>query len=391
MSAARRWQVLAVTAVALLATGCSLGPGSRTTTPPHPGELLTAQPVTSAAALPSASSTRLITYVSEDPHRRPTVVSGTLAVPKSPPPTNGWPVISWAHGTTGYAGICAPSADFDDGPAHDYLGLVDQTLDTWVARGYAVVQTDYQGLGTPGGAPYSNGASAAHNVTDMVRAARELDSSIGTTWVAIGHSQGGQAALFAAADAQRGAPEIELAGAVAIAAGSGFAQSVEFATSDSPGAEAAQPFLPLLVLGAAVADPGIDPAEIFTPQFQPFVTAARTGCLGQLRGLAPIPPSQVFAPDADLTALTDYLARQEPGTRTPQVPVLIAQGLADTTVQPALADALATTYCDQHLEVSYRTYPGVDHRGAVAASLSDAQQFVSAVLSGQPTPDTCNR
>ena len=81
-------------------------------------------------------------------------------------------------------------------------------LDSWVARGYAVVQTDYQGLGTPGGHPYVDGVSEANTVTDIVRAARDLDPSIGAEWVAIGHSQGGQAVLFTAQDAEGRDPDL---------------------------------------------------------------------------------------------------------------------------------------------------------------------------------------
>lgn len=375
-------------ATVLLATGCSPGPDSRSG-PPAPGALLTVAPLSSAAALPSAADNRLITYVSEDPHGQPVVVSGTLALPKTPPPQGGWPVISWGHGTTGYATICAPSLDFADGPAHGYLSVVDPTLDKWVDSGYVVAQTDYQGLGAPGAAPYINGASEAHNMADIVRAARGVDPGIGSDWVAMGHSQGGQAALFSAAQDDRRAPEINLKAAVAIAPGSGLGQAVEFVKSDRPEAETAEPFLALLVLGAAAAEPHIDPATIFTPQFAPFTTAARTQCLDQLRELTPIPGANVLAPGQDLTAFTDYLARQEPGDLTPRVPVMIAQGLADTTVSPELTDAVATAYCDKRLSVAYRTYPGADHRGSVVSSLTDAREFVGDVFTGQQPPDTC--
>ena len=38
-------------------------------------------------------------------------MSGTLTVPKGKAPKGGWPVISWAHGTTGIADQCAPSRE----------------------------------------------------------------------------------------------------------------------------------------------------------------------------------------------------------------------------------------------------------------------------------------
>ena len=42
-------------------------------------------------------------------------VSGSLALPKGKPPKGGWPLITYAHGTTGAADACAPSRGYDAG------------------------------------------------------------------------------------------------------------------------------------------------------------------------------------------------------------------------------------------------------------------------------------
>lgn len=384
--AGRISRLLVSLAVAALVAGCS----AATEPALHAGQLLTARPLATTASVPGAE-TRLITYVSDDSHGDPIVVSGTVAVPKSPPPDGGWPVISWAHGTTGYADTCAPSVDTADGLAHDYLGPVTSMLGTWVARGYAVVQTDYQGLGTPGGHPYVDGTSEANTVTDIVRAARELDPGIGTKWVVIGHSQGGQAALFTAQDAPQRAPELDLLGAVAIAPGGvGMTQVVDLVRTGGPEVDAAQAFLPLLVLGAAVVDPSVDPDEVFTPQAHPLLATARTACIAQIRQIPPLGPGRMFTPKANLAALRDYLGRQDPIALTPRVPVMIAQGSADTAVTQRGVDALAKSLCGKGIAVDYRVYAGQDHRGAITASLPDVQAFVHTVTAGK-AGDTCPR
>ncbi len=390
MTGRLRRGLVGVAVVAVL-TGCTAATNPDATEPElRAGQLLTARPLATAAALPSAD-TRLITYVSDDSQGEPIVVSGTVAVPKSTPPEGGWPVISWAHGTTGYADTCAPSADTADGLVHDYVGLVNSMLDSWVARGYAVVQTDYQGLGTPGGHPYVDGVSEANTVTDIVRAARRLDSNIGTEWVAIGHSQGGQAVLFTAQDAQGRDPELNLLGVVSIAPGGvGMNQAVDLIRAGSPEVEAAQRFLPLLVLGAAVVDPSIKPDQIFTSQARPLLTTARTECVAQINALPPVPSAQVFTPDADLVGLSAYLDLQDPIRLTPQVPVMLVQGTADAAVSPAGVDELAKAMCGKDIALDYRVYPGQDHRGVIAASLGDMQNFVDTVTAGEPI-DTCPR
>ncbi len=354
------------------------------------GKLLTVRPLTGAAALPSAGRNWLVTYVSEDATGKPIAVSGTVSLPKTAPPAGGWPVISWAHGTTGTADVCAPSADTPTGPVHDYLSLMDRTRDAWVARGFAVVQTDYEGLGTPGEHPYMNGRSGANTVLDMVRAARNVDHRVGRGWFAIGHSQGGHAALFAAA-AQDTRRDVKLLGAVAIAPGGmGLSQTAPYIQAGGPGAQAALAFLPTLLIGASAAEPAVVPDALLTAEAKPLLTAARQGCLAQIREVAAtIPVNTVFAPGADLGPLTRYLRTQEPTGIAVRVPTLVAQGTDDTLVTKQSTDYLVGTMCAKAKKVSYRVYPGADHRAAVAASFDDALTFVNTLRSGGTPTGTC--
>ncbi|WP_051164335.1 MFS transporter [Nocardia testacea] len=246
------------------------------------------------------------------------------------------------------------------------------------------------GLGTPGGHPYINGLGEANTVTDIVQAARSLNDSIGTDWVAAGHSQGGQAALFTAQHAATRQPALSLKGAVAIAPGGiGLSRMVEFVDSGGPGAEAAAAFLPLIVLGAHVVQPAIDPGKLFTPAARPMLQAAHTGCVAQIREVPPIPPTEIFEHDADFGALTRYLEEQDPSVTAPAVPVMIAQGSADTLVTRPSTDALVDTLCGKGATFDYRIYENQDHRATVPGSLADAQRFVAAALSGEHPTDTC--
>jgi hypothetical protein len=95
----------------------SLGP------PAARGALVWAKPLNTAAALPSAAQNYLVLYHSRSPDDSDVVVSGTVAIPASNPPTGGWPMITWTHGTTGLAPRCAPSNDTVDGPEHRYLSI----------------------------------------------------------------------------------------------------------------------------------------------------------------------------------------------------------------------------------------------------------------------------
>ncbi|MDI9973320.1 lipase family protein [Rhodococcus sp. IEGM 1307] len=380
-----RARIGAVAALVLLGgTACSTATSETATDPAalRPGQLLSSRAVADGPALPSAGRNEVITYASQDGNGDPVVVSGAVSIPRTPAPEGGYPVISWAHGTTGVADACAPSADFAGGPAHGYLSGVNASLDDWVAKGYAVVSTDYQGLGTPGIHPYVNGDTETNAVVDIVRAARAMDPAVGSTWFVIGHSQGGQAALFTAAQGGERAPELHLGGAVAIAPGNGLDQTPQYFRSGVPGIEAAEAFLPLILLGAQAADPAIVPSALLTERAQPLLTVARTGCIDDIRKVPPVPAGQVFRPDADLGPLTEYLARQEPSRVHVLVPTLVAQSSGDLVVSKPSTDLMVKTLQDNGNELTYRTYEGADHRGTIGASQKDAQEFVAGILAG---------
>ena len=60
--------------------------------------------------------------------------SGVVLVPPGEPPAEGWPVIAWAHGTSGVNRRCAPSLMTD--VFSDY-----RVINIYLETGYAVVAT----------------------------------------------------------------------------------------------------------------------------------------------------------------------------------------------------------------------------------------------------------
>lgn len=160
---------------------------------------------------PFASRAWRIMYRTTDVHGQPVVATGVLVVPLTPAPAAGRTVVSWGHPTTGAARECAPSYGFDP-----FLGI--EGLRFLLDRGYAVVATDYVGMGTDGPDSYLVGVTGGNAVLDAARAARAVPESRASERVVLwGHSQGGQAVLFAAERAATYAPELDIR-AVAAAA-----------------------------------------------------------------------------------------------------------------------------------------------------------------------------
>ncbi|RDI60410.1 alpha/beta hydrolase family protein [Nocardia pseudobrasiliensis] len=353
------------------------------------GSVIWSRPLSGDPGVAGARN-RLVLYRSVDVQGRPVAVSGTVAVPEGPAPEGGWPLISWSHGTTGVADVCAPSRDTGpDYPAHDYTAQVRATQARWVAAGYAVAQSDYQGLGTGGTHGYLIGEAEQRAVADMALAAREVEPGIGDRWLAMGHSQGGQAAIFADARAQDWAPRLRLLGAVALAPAShiGLGVRASAVATQTGSAQAlgsiggaVASFLPLLIRGAqTVTD--IDPARMLTPEAVALLPQADDRCIGQLRehdSWGGLPAGRVFRADADISALTRVLDDNDPSPLPFTSPLLVAQGGADATVTPPATDAMVAQQLLSGRPVRYRGYPGVDHRSVLEASYSDVLAWVNA-------------
>ncbi len=150
------------------------------------------------------ATVKRILYKSTNGKNRPVEVSGLLMVPEGPAPEGGWPLITWAHGTTGLADECAPSRDTADELGGGYIAYANATINNWLEDGYAVVATDYQGLGTPGLHEYLIGNPQGKSVLDAVLAARQINPAIGTRYAITGHSQGAFASLWATRLARAG-------------------------------------------------------------------------------------------------------------------------------------------------------------------------------------------
>lgn len=133
--------------------------------PAAPGMMLRSEPLPMAENLGNAATNIRFLYTSTDGLERTkqVVVSAALFIPEGSPPVGGWPLMAWAHGTVGSADICAPS--FAGRSPRD-----TRYLNQWLAQGYAVVATDYQGLGTPGPHPYGLTRPLAFDILDSIRA-----------------------------------------------------------------------------------------------------------------------------------------------------------------------------------------------------------------------------
>src|ERR1700744_2769967 len=172
-----------------------------------PGTLIRSEPMGFA---PAGAQAYRVLYRSIGLHGEPIAVSGTIIVPLGPAPAGGRPIVAWAHPTSGIAPQCGPS--LATVRVEQIMGLRDM-----VRRGYIVTATDYPGLGAGGPHPYLVGVSEGRAVLDSVRAAQNLTHERGVDVAFWGHSQGGQAVLYAGLLAGSYAPDLHVVGVAAAA------------------------------------------------------------------------------------------------------------------------------------------------------------------------------
>jgi pimeloyl-ACP methyl ester carboxylesterase len=338
------------------------------------GALIWYRPLTGPKVLSGGANTLLL-YTQEGINGNQVATSGFMVVPDGDAPEGGWPVITWAHGTTGIADQCAPSRDTDPSDG-------DSTLfETWISKGYAIVLTDYEGLGTPGIHPYLIGNSEGRAVLDIIRAARTYEPKLSNHVVIAGHSQGGQAALFAASLAPSYTPEVELAGTIAFAPVSNLETQIPVLkglTIDSLSGTVA-----LILRGLTVANSSIDPATLLTPAAEALFPQTLTVCENALdanNSFGGLAGDQLLQPNADISGIILGLKDNDASFLKIQKPILVLQGEADLTVFPFTTAALVKSLQGNGADVTENTYPNTTHTGVIAAGASDATKFLVQML-----------
>lgn len=362
--------------------------------PAKPGVLLRTETLPTAMSLPDAGMAVRILYSSTGwPKAEPITVSGALFVPKGKPPKGGWPLIAWSHGTTGYADVCAPSAM----PRSD---RDSKYLNAWLKDGYAIVATDYQGLGTPGPHPYLQYKSEGMSVLDSIRAVQTKYPELSRDVLTMGQSQGSGAALGAALIAPDYAPELKIKGTVAtgiVAATTAIGKAPQVKDPEiyaAPKAYGNSAFEVLFFLGTVRStDPAkIRPDDYVSQKGWPLLEKAQHSCFRDLVKDAEdmkISMATFYKrPIDDLEAIADKTGNF-PSVHI-KTPVFIGTGLADVMAKTSKQYNFISAMCAAGTTVQWHYYPHATHGSAVIRSRVDSPAFVKTVMQGKEVENFCS-
>jgi len=383
--------------------------------PGQPGDLIRTEPSrlvlepSGQLGMIMANGTRIM-YRSTDARGNPMAVTGTYFEPFNAWPGKGpRPLIVYGPGTQGQGDQCAPSRQFNQGihwsPWLDLAFNYEELfVSTMVARGFAIVMTDYQGLGTPGLHTYVNRVAQANAMLDAGRAAMRLP---GTSldphgpvafW---GYSQGGGAAAAAAELASSYAPDLHVVGTYAGAPPADLKELFPYADGSAL----------VGVVGYALNSvittyPEFEQAirSKMTPRGADLLYKVQDQCIAEtitkfmFRHLQPYFNEDInqLVKEEPFASLFDM---QKIGKYKPNAPVMILSNRFDPLVPYGPARQLAIDWCAQGADVQFWTNEEppflnklvVNHALPMLVDGERAMQWVADRFNGLPTTPNCGQ
>ena len=338
-----------------------------------PGQVIQSQQL----AAPAGMQAWFVVYGSTGLDGVAVPVSGIVLAPDAAAPEGGFPIVAWAHGTTGVADPCAPSKQGLDGIPIEVRGLVEQ--------GYVVTATDYEGLGTMGIHPYLIGKSEGRSVLDSILAAQGLpDAHASTKSVIVGLSQGGHAALWGAELAPSYAPGLTLLGAFAASPPTDLNAWETWAFTEANGGHLGPSEAPLLLFGVwnAVYDASLG---FLTNEGRQSALAGRDAC-----GPTPVSATPYLRDPASSSEWRLLLTGNSPGATLTGVPMTVVSPRGDTAVQYDSQVAGVTAMCVKGDTVELRSIDG-DHDASISTpgAWSAVMAWIAGRFADLPAVTTC--
>lgn len=346
-----------------------------------PGTLVRAEPAPDYALPPGITATRIL-YHTRTANNTDTLTSGVVLVPYGRPPKDGWPLLAWSHGTSGVANNCAPSRM--KSLFYNWEGLYE-----YVMLGYAVVATDYAGLGTEGRHAYLDMLSNASDVVNSIPAAHAAVPDLSQKWLVIGHSQGGLSSLGVAQLESR-IRDPNFLGTVALAGASDLQDGI---------AAVVKARLPVLnglvafwVYGVKTLYPELDLKNVLTSQAVTIYDASvEKGCSAASGAFAALATDEMLRPGwKENKYIKQFLARNRPGEQPTYGPMLLVGGGDDILFTESAGQKIFQRLCAAGGAIQRKMYPGLGHDPVVYGSLRDQLDWMAARFAGTPAPSDCS-
>jgi pimeloyl-ACP methyl ester carboxylesterase len=340
--------------------------------PGKPGELIRSEPI-DQYNLPLELSALRVLYHSRTANGEDVAVSAVVMVPDGKPPAGGWPVIAWAHEFRGAARQCAPSLmkNLGAGPI----------LAMYANLGYAVVATDYSGLGADSGKPVLDMQSNALDVMYSVWAARAAVPQIGPKWIAVGPFLGGLAAV---AVAESDVHDPNYLGSV-VTSGLADAQQAYQHFAQEP--SSSNRMLLVLTSTVKVLYPEFQVSDMLKDSALPAYQHVAQTCGGEAE--PEFTNGMLKLAWENNRFVKEFFSRNTPGQKPAHGPLLVISGEADPVIPGEMSAKTVARMCKQGDRILFLKYPNLDASGVMGASVADQLSWIKARFAGDVAPGNC--
>jgi alpha-beta hydrolase superfamily lysophospholipase len=259
----------------------------------------------------------------------------------------------------------------------------------YVMLGYAVVATDYAGLGTDGRHAYLDILSNATDVVNSVPAAHAAFPDLSQKWLVVGHSQGGLASL-GVAELEGEIRDPNFLGTVALAGASDLQDSIKAVL------KARVPVLNGLiafwVYGVKTVYPELNLKDVLTNQaLSIYNVSVENGCSAASGAFAALPTKEMLQPDwNDNRYIKQFLARDRPLVQSAFGPLLLVGGGDDPLFTESAGLKIFQRLCAAGGRIQRKIYPGLTHDPVVYGSFRDQMDWIGARFAGSPAPSDCS-
>jgi hypothetical protein len=340
-----------------------------------PAQLIRSEASEEYALPPEVSAVRIL-YHSRSAAGEDVAASGVVLFPREGnPPAGGWPVIAWAHGATGVARPCAPSLIRNVG--------YGPFLSMYVNLGYAVVATDYTGLGTNFRNAFLDGPSNAADLIASISAARAAVPQLGTRWIVMGEAEGSLAAV-AVAEKENEIRDPGYLGGIAI---SGLASTKDIYEHSTRGSSSLM--LTSLAYGIKTVYPQFQVTDMLTEKGLALYQDVEQMC-SLARTSPELSPAEVVKPSWENNAFVrQYFVRNSLGERRAYGPILVVSGDADQAIPVTMTAQAIARMCKQGDWVRWERYPDLEPGRVIGDSVRDQIAWIEARFAGRTTPTNC--
>jgi hypothetical protein len=336
----------------------------------NPGELIRAEEFTGYDLPPGVVAVRIL-YRSRSAQEQEVAASGVVLYPEAKPPLGGWPVIAWAHDLSGVARQCAPSLarNLERGPF----------LSMYASLGYAVVATDYTGLGTKFRHAFRDIGSNARDVIYAIPAAHKAVPELGSEWIAMGYGDGGLTVIGMAESGL--SVDHHYLGGIVLAGLAGL-ETVDRTAGGSPYNA------PLsVVYGVKTVFPEFEVKDVLTPSGLALYQKLDEDCaepVSQEKSAG-----ELLKPNWQNNRYAEqYFSRNTIGEKPAQGPFLVIASEANSRSGSG-TEQVIRRMCQQGDRVQFEKYSNPDPGNVVGESVRDQMAWIQGRFAGRPAPGNC--